>query len=739
MLAKQAKAADAGGLLPPVARTGRHLLASRHAHPHLRLPRARSLDPRVSAVTVPAAERPPVFYGVPPPALRVWAGLLVGAALVCLDAAWARTHATDTVVFVLFWLGVLRFLLPAAAYLCRPEVLRGERLALVAATGLFCSLPRFLLDPGSPVGADELASWRRIEDIFATGSLDRPSALVPALDGFPGLHVLAAALRSLSGLSSYAVGVVLVTTGVVLSLLGVFLLAERLLGSARLGSLAAVVYATSPSLLFLDTQLSFEAIGLPLAIWTLVAVGRIHDPRATRAAQLGWFGVALLLGVAVIVTHALSGIFLFLLLAAIVVATVVALAARCSGHRQGVLFAVAAVALCAVLARLIDRFELVVVASALVLAGAGRGVRAILRSGPGTGRTAGAVLTVALTALFALAAGLWLDASTSGVIPLLTPQLDRLPEQLLELAQRESAVQQLVAPPAGPQLERVLVYLAPLVAALLVLLGLRTLPGMRPRGPLVVALSLVGCAYLVTVPFVLHGVDAAGARRGWSFGFLGVALLAAMALGRLLERRRSITPLLARRVLVPAFLTVLMVGNVAAGPAAEYRFPGPFSFGSDARSLTQETRTAVRWFERTQGPARRVIADRSTSVAFAFLGGEDPQRASTGYPLWEFTFAAARPSANVLVQTQSRGVEFLIIDKRMTSLVPRIGYYYDPSEPAAGSRSVPPPQAAIAKYGRVPWASRIYESDHLAIYRLDYGVLGTCGDKHRVEPGVRCP
>ena len=50
MLAKQAKAADAGGLLPPVARTGRHLLASRHAHPHLRLPRARSLDPRVSAV-----------------------------------------------------------------------------------------------------------------------------------------------------------------------------------------------------------------------------------------------------------------------------------------------------------------------------------------------------------------------------------------------------------------------------------------------------------------------------------------------------------------------------------------------------------------------------------------------------------------------------------------------------------------------------------------------------------------
>ena len=693
----------------------------------------------MSAVTVPAAERPPVLYGVPPPALRVWAGLLVGAALVCLDAAWARTHATDTVVFVLFWIGVLRFLLPAAAYLCRAEVLRGERLALVAATGLFFSLPRFLLDPGSPVGADELASWRRVEDIFATGSLDRPSALVPALDGFPGLHALSAALRSLTGLSTSAMGVVLVTAGVVLSLLGVFLLAERLLGSARLGSLAAVVYATNSSMMFLDTQFSFEAIGLPLAIWTLVAVSRIHDPRASRAAQLGWFGIALLLGAAVIVTHALSGIFLFLLLAAIVVATVVALAARCSGHRQGVLFAVAAFALCAVLARFIDRFELVVVASALALAGAGRGVRAILRSGPGTGRTASAVLTVALTALFALGAGIWLDASTSGVVTLLTPHLDRLTEQLQELAQRESVVRGLVAPPAGPQFERVLAYAAPLVAALLALLGLRTLPAMRPRGPLVVALSLVGCAYLVTVPFVLHGVHAGGARRGWAFGFLGIALLAALAVGPLLERRHSITPLLARRVLVPASLALLVIGNVSAGPSAEYRFPGPFSFGSDARSLTDETRTAVRWFERTQGPARRVIADRSTSVAFAFLGSESPERASTGYPLWEFTFDAARPSANVLVQTEARGVEYLIVDKRMTSLVPRSGYYYTPSEPEAGTRSVPPSQAAIAKYGRVPWASRIYESDHLAIYRLDYAALGTCGDKHRVEPGVRCP
>ena len=693
----------------------------------------------MSAVTVPASERPPVFYGVPPPALRVWAGLLVGAALVCLADAWARTHATDTIVFVLFWLGVLRFLLPAASYLCRPEVLRGERLALVAATGLFFALPRFLLSPGSPVGADELASWRRVEDIFATGTLDQRSALVSALDGFPGLHVLAVALRALTGLSTYAVGVSLVAIGVVLSLLGVFLLAERLLGSARLGSLAAVVYATSSSLMFLDTQLGFEAIGLPLAIWTLVAVSRIHDPRATRAAQLGWFGIAILLGAAVIVTHALSGIFLFLLLATIVVATVVALAARCSGHRQGVLFAVAAVAVCAVLARFVDTFELVVVASALALAGLGRGVRAILRSGPGSGRTASAVLTVALTALFAIGAGLWLDASASGLISLLAPHLDRLSAQLQALAQQESAIRRLVAPPPVPTFERVLAYAAPVVSGALALLGLRTLPGMRPRGPLVVALSLVGCVYLVTLPWIFSGVHAEGARRSWAFSFLGIALLAAMAIGPLLERRQSITPLIARRVIVPACLAVLVIGNVSAGLPAEYRFPGPFSFGSDTRSLTSETQVAARWFEQTQGPAKRVIADRATAVAFGFLGTEQPEHASTRYPLWELVFDGPRPSANLLVRTEARGVEYLIVDKRMTTLVPRTGYYYAPSEPEAGTRSRPPPEAAIAKYGRVPWASRIYESDHLAIYRLDLAALETCGDKHRVEPGVRCP
>ena len=693
----------------------------------------------MSAVTVLAPDRPPVLYGAPPPTLRVWAGLLVGAALVCLDAAWARTHATDTIVFVLFWLGVLRFLLPAASYLCRAEVLRGERLALVAATGLFFALPRFLLSPGSPVGADELASWRRVEQIFASGTLDQRSPLAPALDGFPGLHVLTAALRALTGLSTYAVGVVLVTAGVVLSLLGVFLLAERLLGSARLGSLAAMVYATNSSLIFLDTQFAFEAIGLPLAIWTLVAVSRIHDPRATRATQLGWFGIAVLLGAAVIVTHALSAIFLFLLLATIVVATVVALAARCSGHRQGVLFAVAAVALCALLARVLGTFELVVVASALALAGLGRGVRAILRSGPGTGRTASAVLTVALTALFALGAGGWLDASASGLIELLKPQLDHLTGQLRDLAQQESSLRRLAAPPDGPAFEHVLSYLAPLVATVLALFGLRTLPGMRPRGPLVIALSIVGCVYLVTLPLIFTGVQAEGARRSWAFSFLGIAVVAAMAIGPLLERRHSLTPLVARRLLVPACLAVLVIGNVSAGLPAEYRFPGPFSFGSDTRSLSDETRTAVQWFELTQGPAKRVIADRATAVAFGLLGSEQPEQASTAYPLWQFVLDRARPSANVLVQTQARGVEYLIIDKRTTAVVPRTGYYYAPDEPEAGTRSLPPPEPAIAKYGRVPWASRIYESDHLAIYRLDYRALATCGDKHRVEPGVRCP
>src|SRR5581483_2138295 len=66
---------------------------------------------------------------------------------------------------------------------------------------------------------------------------------------------------------------------------------------------------------------------------------------------------------------------------------------------------------------------------------------------------------------------------------------------------------------------------------------------------------------------------------------------------------------------------------------------------------------------------------------------------------------------------------FLIVDRRMAQALPWIGYYLTVGEPLSHRRAHPPPRAAIERYEHLPWAIKIYQTDHLEIYRLDYAAL----------------
>jgi hypothetical protein len=69
------------------------------------------------------------------------------------------------------------------------------------------------------------------------------------------------------------------------------------------------------------------------------------------------------------------------------------------------------------------------------------------------------------------------------------------------------------------------------------------------------------------------------------------------------------------------------------------------------------------------------------------------------------------------------GWRYFVIDKEMSAFLPRIGVYFEPDEPSARVRTTPPPRGALTKYERLPWTQRIYESDNLVVYRLDFSKL----------------
>src|SRR4051812_6712740 len=97
-----------------------------------------------------------------------YAGALAGVFL--LVAAYrSATGETEVETFHLFWLGILAFLLPTTYRLLGFAASRGERIALVAATGAFLFIPKVLRDPHGPLYLDEVAHWRQSENLRATG------------------------------------------------------------------------------------------------------------------------------------------------------------------------------------------------------------------------------------------------------------------------------------------------------------------------------------------------------------------------------------------------------------------------------------------------------------------------------------------------------------------------------------------------------------------------------------------
>jgi hypothetical protein len=602
-------------------------------------------------------------------AIGVWLGLLVGTALVVYAYNRAARGVGGDDHFHLLWLGTLAFLAPAAARLLGQRCSRPERLVIVVGIALFDYLPKYLRDPSMPLFHDELAHWHQVEAVVHTGSLFGPNSLITILRDFPGLHGLTAALRELSGASTFTAATVLLMVAHTVALIGVFTLAERLTRSSRIGGVAALVYSLNPSYVFFDTQFSYESLGIVFFIWVLVALVAALDPGTAKRAQRAWLASGVLLAYAGVVTHHLSSY--------------------------------VTVAVLALIAALVA-----------------------VRSRVGDGNRSEALMAWAYTAVIAAATAAWLVFVASRSVPYIEPHVTGGISELLNVISGGNQPRALFAQSTLPTYERAAAFLAPPLAFMGAIAGLRQLRHRRPAGPLL-GLVVFGLLYFPALPFILSQSGSEGARRSWGFTYLGLAILLSPALVGLLtghggERARAWRT---KVTAIVALLAVVMVGNVAAGLDEQYRFPGPYVFGSDTRSLTPELIAASEWFRVWQGPGQRIVADRYSSLALASFGGEEVAVPSAGFPAWEMLLQPS-PSQRLVKELSSSGFRYLVVDQRMAQFLPRVGIYFQSiDEPGALTRKLPIPEANLTRWEWRPWAVKIFQSDHLAVYRLDFGAL----------------
>jgi hypothetical protein len=219
------------------------------------------------------------------------------------------------------------------------------------------------------------------------------------------------------------------------------------------------------------------------------------------------------------------------------------------------------------------------------------------------------------------------------------------------------------------------------------------------------------CAVLGLGLFAVLGirfVSADGAElsgRLLTYEYVFACVAAALALTQLWTRRRRLTSALGLLAIVLVF-----VGNTTSGWPAPYEFvPGPFKVDAFESGVDPAGVQAARWVAANLPRNAKVACDWS---ACSLLNGYGRQLAYADVPGIFYSRSFDLHTRKLLSE---RGIEFVLIDRRITSQRP-VGHDYFDSETPAEQRMAPLPSWALRKFDSDPQVDRIYDNGPMAVY-----------------------
>ena len=584
--------------------------------------------------------------------------------------------------FTFFWLGMFLLQLPLAGLIALRATRPTVRTASLLFYGLISYAPKLLRDPTSPAYHDEYGHWRQTYEVLNTGKLFVPNPLIHIIARYPGLHATTAALVHATGLTIWPAATLLLIFLHVTLVLGIAALAQALGFNSRTASLAAMLYGLNSSFLYFDTQYAYESMAITLVVWTLVTYVRAIRSES-REGRSTWSVLTVTLALGTVVTHHLSTITLVLVMALV----------------------------------------------------------SLSASIPGLARRKGLLSTAAtawgLTLAAALTAGTWFTFVAPGTWSYLSPFLDEGLSEVTEVAKNSISARQLFVASLSPWWEQYSAYLVTLFALGMAIGGLilirswirsgRLPPG--PRRAIVFGFAVFGLLYFPSTIFILSPNGAEGARRSWAFTWIGLSLLAAPAAVWLINwagRSRLRWARISLRSALMAALAVALVGGTAAGIDAAYRFPGPFLYGSDARSVTPELLGTSAWFSTRFGTGNNIVTDRYTGLIFDSFGLQNVANPYLGFPVWDLYLAkpgAPITPSNLLAELRFSDYTYLIVDERMAYELPELNLYFSPDEPT--QLFSPPPNGrpvfygTLEKFNTTQWLIKVFQSNNYSIYRFN--------------------
>ena len=601
--------------------------------------------------------------------------VLVAASLLMLAGAHHQGYR-DQPNTLLQWTGYGLMFFPAAVRVLRHSTARSERIFLVVLVGLAALAAKWLHSATRFVFFDEFLHVASALDILERKQLYTVNPMLPISPTYPGLELAATAIVELTGLPLFVAGYIVLAVSRCLLVIGVYCLLERVTRSARVAAVACLVYMGNSGFVLFDAQFAYESLALTLFVFALLAASSYRDAGASPFAA-----------------YAL---------------TILLLAALATTHHMSAYFTAGFFALLAVLA-LLNR--------------AGAPDRRFL--------IVAAIAAVALPVAWSRAHG----GSGDGY---LGPILEKGSTELANLLSGTGRSRQLFSTMSGAQ-SPLEIRVFSIVALLVVVGGLCTgffraiAQSVQPEGGwgaifrflrlqwsdhwrLLLALTAVG--FPISVGFRLTGAGWEIGNRMGPFVFLGAGFVIAVAVTRLWQpagasRRRGLV--------TAAALTFCFVGGIATGWGNPSSRTG-YRVAADAASVEPMGIDAALWARAWIGQGGRFTADRINRVLLATYGRQTVVTSLFDKVDTSFVLLAPRLTGGEIGALKEGYVDYVMVDMRMTTGLPRYGFYIEKGEYQEDPSS-PVEAANLLKFNLFPGIDRLFDNGSHIIF-------GTAGLRH---------
>lgn len=540
--------------------------------------------------------------------------LLAALGLLIVSVANALSRATLTETTLIYWAGLLLIALPIFYKLSSKEPSYRQRLVLVLLLGLALYGVKVVHDGIYFTFTDEFVHAFNAEQIVKTHHLYHFNPIIPTTPHYPGLEGATSALMSLTGMSSYGAGTILIGAARLTFMAALFFLFARLSGSARGAGLGVAIYTGSSNFLYWGAQFSYESLALPLMVVVLMAFAEREAGPPER--RRSWTALIVLGILAITITHHLTSYGLALVFVAMAILYRVMKIERPNPWRLALLALAAAIAWLLIAAR----------------------------------QTVGYLFPVLGDAISAI----WTTASGESA-----------PRTLFH--QSASTAETVGATPLPA---RVLALVAVLILLAAMVVGIRQV-WRRHRGePLV----LLFCAAAV-VFFGALGLRFAPAawetgNRAGEFLFIGLAFVAIYGAAELLSSGRSLQR---RRLLFTAALGIVLFGGVISGWPWDVQLARPLQATAEGNEIDSESLALAKFagdrldgsrFAAPEAEARPLLTP-GNQVAFAGQGPDIEDIVNTGQiESWQ------------LPLLQENHLPYVVADRRLVSGDSIRGFYF---------------------------------------------------------------